>query len=211
MTLNNGGGSISRPRKIKEAGRLKAWHNLNTEPRLLTPLFFKGLSFRSRRAESFPGVGDILAMFGFPTNRPSFIDAKVKAGQLARMGFEPEPVAWIDSFKNGKCKGQKIRKKCYYNTNNVSIKLLGKKKLGKEVKVKKLIPHPKFDNMKIVNDIALLKLEKPLKCGKTTTTICLPTNKKVYKNGQKLIIAGWGKTSDKEPDDREECILREGV
>ncbi|GFW20989.1 tryptase beta-2 [Trichonephila clavipes] len=83
--------------------------------------------------------------------------------------------------------------------------------MGKGVKVKKLIPHPKFDNMKMVNDIALLELEKPLKCGKTTTTICLPTNKEVYKDGQKLIIAGWGKTSDKEPDGREKDTLKEGV
>ncbi|GFS94158.1 tryptase beta-2 [Nephila pilipes] len=97
------------------------------------------------------------------------------------------------SLNNPRCQGSNNPKECYMPASTFTVRLLGMKKLGKKLKVKAVIPHPKFDFMRIVNDIALLQLEQPVKCSGTTSPICLPNEKGLYKDGQKIIIAGWGK------------------
>ncbi|GFS45647.1 tryptase beta-2 [Trichonephila inaurata madagascariensis] len=73
---------------------------------------------------------------------------------------------------------------CVQNPKDYYIKLLGKKKLGKLVKIKRIISHPDFDYSKVINDIALIELKKPLKCNEMISPICLPTSEEFYKNGQ---------------------------
>ncbi|GFQ89577.1 hypothetical protein TNCT_278291, partial [Trichonephila clavata] len=96
-----------------------------------------------------------------------------------------------ESLKYPECQGQKTTKKCYLKPDQLSIKVLGKKQLGKKFKIKRIIPHPKFDYDVVVYDIALLELEKPLECSRKTSPVCLPT-KNMYETGQKIFIAGWG-------------------
>jgi len=60
-----------------------------------------------------------------------------------------------------------------------------------EVRVKKVFRHPQYDPMHLNNDIALFKLEEPVKLGKYVKTACLPT--KNMEVGAKCYITGWGK------------------
>ncbi|PRD24169.1 UNVERIFIED_CONTAM: St14 [Trichonephila clavipes] len=94
---------------------------------------------------------------------------------------------------HARCRRRKVPETCYHKGNQFSIKLLGKKKLERKIRIKRIIPHSKFYFSKIVYDIALLELEEPLKCTGKTSPICLPT-KKMYKTGQKIFVAGWGRT-----------------
>ncbi|GFR18039.1 tryptase beta-2, partial [Trichonephila clavata] len=100
---------------------------------------------------------------------------------------------------------------CVQNPKDYYIKLLGKKKLGKIVRIKRIISHPEFNFSKVINDIALLELKEPLKCSKMTSPICLPTSEDLYENGQKLFIAGWGYYNLRKKPDRSNTILKEGV
>ncbi|GFV87431.1 tryptase beta-2 [Trichonephila clavipes] len=109
-----------------------------------------------------------------------------------------------------KCRGSRVPKKCYLDASLFSIKLLGKRQLEKEIRIKSIIPHPKFSFVKITNDVALLELEKPLKCTGKTSPICLPS-KKMYKTGQKIYVAGWGKTKPEQEIKVGPQLLREGV
>ncbi|GFS45645.1 trypsin-1 [Trichonephila inaurata madagascariensis] len=146
---------------------------------------------------------------------PVMIDRKIRCGgaiiSKKYILTASHCVYLIKSSNKRKCEGQSREKNCYYSPKNISIKLLGKKKFGKVVKIKKIITHPKFDHMKIINDIALLELAESLKCSKGISPICLPTNKEVYKKGQKVTVAGWGKTKDSEPDGSSREVLKEGV
>ncbi|GFV87407.1 hypothetical protein TNCV_4033791 [Trichonephila clavipes] len=45
----------------------------------------------------------------------------------------------------------------------------------------------------MVNDIALMELQQPVKCSGKTSPICVPTKADVYKMGQRVYVAGWGK------------------
>ncbi|GFW20981.1 tryptase beta-2 [Trichonephila clavipes] len=60
-----------------------------------------------------------------------------------------------------------------------------------------------------MNDIALLELEEPLKCSGMTSPICLPTKRKMYENGQKFHVAGWGWNTPEGHDGSQ--LLREGI
>ncbi|GFR00321.1 tryptase beta-2 [Trichonephila clavata] len=103
--------------------------------------------------------------------------------------FNPE------KLKYPECRGDRAPKKCYYKANQFTIKLLGRQKLKRAMRVKRIIPHQEFDYERHLNDIALLELEEPLKCTGKTSPICLPTKKEMYKNGQELYVAGWGKNT----------------
>ncbi|XP_072242934.1 transmembrane protease serine 9-like [Leuresthes tenuis] len=64
--------------------------------------------------------------------------------------------------------------------------------------VKREIPHPEYNDNKKVNDLKLLKLEKPAK--KTKMVKCLKLGKKTTKEpaGTSCIVAGWGITTAKD-------------
>ncbi|GFU41944.1 tryptase beta-2 [Trichonephila clavipes] len=114
-----------------------------------------------------------------------------------------------NSLMHARCKTGEAPLECYFEANLFSIQLLGKRKLETILKIKRIIPHPKFDFTKILNDIALLELEEPLKCTGKTSPICLPTKEEMYKTGKTLFVAGWGKN---EPDKiLGPQVLREGA
>jgi len=60
--------------------------------------------------------------------------------------------------------------------------------------------HEAYDEDRIVNDIALLKLAYPINFSDTVSPVCLPTYRDTnaqYPSPQTAIISGWGKTSDR--------------
>ncbi|KAA8592624.1 granzyme A [Etheostoma spectabile] len=63
-------------------------------------------------------------------------------------------------------------------------------------KVKSLVPHPCYDATEKVNDLMLLKLDKPV--AQTKTVKCLPLGKTVKEPaaGTSCLVAGWGKTDN---------------
>ncbi|GFR05180.1 serine protease 38 [Trichonephila clavata] len=100
------------------------------------------------------------------------------------------------SLRSPKCQGSSSPKECYFKPSEFSSKLLERQRLGKPMRIKKIIPHPKFNYVKMVNDIALLELQQPVKCSGKTSPICVPTKKDIYKMGQKVYVAGWGKNME---------------
>jgi len=61
-----------------------------------------------------------------------------------------------------------------------------------DVTVRKIMRHPDYSRWTLNNDIAMLKLEKPVKLNKYVQPACLPKQKAPV--GSKCYITGWGKT-----------------
>ena len=60
------------------------------------------------------------------------------------------------------------------------------------VNVLKTIVHRHYDDDTMENDIAILKLAKPLVFNKYVQPACLPDKTYSYPTGENLIISGWG-------------------
>ncbi|CAH3905670.1 chymotrypsin-2-like [Pieris brassicae] len=67
---------------------------------------------------------------------------------------------------------------------------------GQEFKVSKVTVHPDFDNSKLINDIALLQVSKPMEFGDKVQAIALP--EKDTETGANVMVSGWGLTANKE-------------
>jgi secreted trypsin-like serine protease len=63
---------------------------------------------------------------------------------------------------------------------------------AEEVQMEELIIHPKYERRRFNNDIALIKLSKPIK--RTDQQICLPTGQIQTRGGQNAQLTGWGLT-----------------
>ncbi|XP_026198932.1 granzyme A-like [Anabas testudineus] len=64
-------------------------------------------------------------------------------------------------------------------------------------KVKKQFPHPYYDEKKDINDLMLLKLDKPAKKTKTVRLLKLDKTIQDPKAGTICVVAGWGRTNSK--------------
>ncbi|GAA6226467.1 granzyme A-like [Lates japonicus] len=64
-------------------------------------------------------------------------------------------------------------------------------------KVKKHVPHPCYDKEEKVNDLMLLKLDKPVKQTKTVNCLKLGNTIKEPQAGTTCLVAGWGKTNNR--------------
>ncbi|GFY50196.1 hypothetical protein TNIN_149091 [Trichonephila inaurata madagascariensis] len=84
-------------------------------------------------------------------------------------------------------------KECFLQTKQFTVGYLNDSRMPYVIKrkVKRIIPHPDYDPVKILNDIALIELTRPLVCSDIPRPICLPP-KNMSKVGNKIIIAGWG-------------------
>ncbi|GFT61408.1 tryptase beta-2 [Nephila pilipes] len=91
-----------------------------------------------------------------------------------------------------KCRGYTLAKECYFSETEFSISLLESQEFGQRLEIKRIFPHDMFNYDLGLNDIALIELASPLKCSIKTYPICLATKEEMYKDGQNLIIAGWG-------------------
>ncbi|GFS98943.1 suppressor of tumorigenicity 14 protein [Nephila pilipes] len=110
---------------------------------------------------------------------------------------------------NPECKGYSPAKECYISEKEFSIYLLGSQRFGQKLEIKRFIPHDRYNNDLIINDIALIELAQPLSCSTETYPICLPTKEEMYKEDQKLFVAGWGWNTPR--GDNSPQTLREGV
>ena len=63
-------------------------------------------------------------------------------------------------------------------------------------KVVKIIIHEKYNNHKVTNDIALLKLETPLKMNDYVQPVELPSLHQPTPGGTKCVVSGWGSLSE---------------
>ncbi|XP_043835237.1 serine protease 42-like [Dromiciops gliroides] len=63
--------------------------------------------------------------------------------------------------------------------------------------VKDILIHPAYSELLYIrNDLALIRLDSPVKLSQTIQPICLPSNKFSLKNGTRCWVAGWGKTEE---------------
>ncbi|XP_028434623.1 granzyme A-like [Perca flavescens] len=62
--------------------------------------------------------------------------------------------------------------------------------------VKRLVPHPCYDATDKVNDLMLLKLDKPVKQTNTVKVLKLGNTVKDPAAGTNCLVAGWGKTNN---------------
>ncbi|XP_026198934.1 granzyme A-like isoform X1 [Anabas testudineus] len=78
-----------------------------------------------------------------------------------------------------------------------SIKEKKNEKNSRQIrKVKKQFPHPSYDEKKKVNDLMLLKLDKPAKPTKTVGLLKLDKTIQDPKAGTICVVAGWGTTNN---------------
>lgn len=59
-------------------------------------------------------------------------------------------------------------------------------------KLKRIIPHPLYNQMTFDYDIALLELSEPLQFANTIQPICLPDSSHVFPAGMSCWVTGWG-------------------
>ncbi|GFS78871.1 tryptase beta-2 [Nephila pilipes] len=107
------------------------------------------------------------------------------------------------------CIGYSPAKECYISEKEFSIYLLGYQRFGQKLEIKRFIPHDRYHHNLIINDIALIELTQPLNCSTEAYPICLPTKEEMYKENQKLFVAGWGWNTPW--GDQSATKLREGV
>ncbi|KAK5875305.1 hypothetical protein CesoFtcFv8_027798 [Champsocephalus esox] len=71
----------------------------------------------------------------------------------------------------------------------------GKEKDSRQVRKVKSFPHPSYDATKKINDLMLLKLDKPVMQTKTVKCLPLGDTNKYPAAGTSCLVAGWGKTN----------------
>lgn len=64
-------------------------------------------------------------------------------------------------------------------------------------RVRKIIQHEQFNIFTFNNDIALIKLSKPVKFGAKVQPACLPDGSQTDFSGGLAVISGWGRTAEK--------------
>jgi len=60
----------------------------------------------------------------------------------------------------------------------------------------KTVYHPQYNPQTTLNDIAVIKLEKPIKFSDTVQPICLPATGEKVADGAQAVVAGWGLTKE---------------
>ncbi|XP_031334319.1 vitamin K-dependent protein C-like isoform X2 [Photinus pyralis] len=75
-------------------------------------------------------------------------------------------------------------------------------------KIKKVVPHKLFDRSTYNNDIAILELDHPLHFDSKIQPACLPHSAVTDYSGKWAIVAGWGKTGEKQESS---TILRKAI
>ena len=64
------------------------------------------------------------------------------------------------------------------------------------ITLSKIFIHPQYNSKTIDNDIALVKLSKPVKYTKYIRPACIPASGSKVKAGADAFVSGWGTTSE---------------
>ncbi|NXU06740.1 ACRO protein, partial [Buphagus erythrorhynchus] len=76
--------------------------------------------------------------------------------------------------------------------------VLGATSLGQSVpdvevrRIKRLIMHENYNSLPVYNDIALLELDRPVRCSSSIQTACLPGPSLKVTELKNCYVAGWG-------------------
>ena len=91
------------------------------------------------------------------------------------------------------------KKKIDYSTWYILAGQVHRKSKKDRIKIAKVILHPKYGKLPkgIPNDIAIVKLSKPLTFGKAIQPMCLPSKDFKPKDGEMCFVSGWGTTKGK--------------
>ena len=60
-------------------------------------------------------------------------------------------------------------------------------------KISETVVHPFYDSTTVDNDMALLRLPRPVELGTNITSVCLPNQGSSLPVGKQCTIIGWGK------------------
>ncbi|XP_058891821.1 granzyme A-like [Acipenser ruthenus] len=91
---------------------------------------------------------------------------------------------------------------CLENKTNQVVVLGAHSRLKKEkeqqtYKIKKAVPHPRYNNKNLDNDIMLLQLDGKAKLNTFVSILKIPTRGDDVKAGTKCEVTGWGLTKNK--------------
>ena len=62
------------------------------------------------------------------------------------------------------------------------------------IRIAKVILHPEWNFTKIINDVAIVKLSRPVPFDKNIKSMCLPSKDFKPREGEMCIASGWGRT-----------------
>lgn len=62
--------------------------------------------------------------------------------------------------------------------------------------LKKIIPHPNYNEYTYDNDIALMEMDSPITFSDYIRPICLPAPQHDFPVGDTVLITGWGATRE---------------
>ncbi|KAL2097933.1 hypothetical protein ACEWY4_007140 [Coilia grayii] len=133
-------------------------------------------------------------------------------GEAGWRGESPWQALLLNSDGKFHCGGVLIDKSwvltaahCQENHKRFSVRLGDYERFkleGSEVTlgVSHIIPHPNYDPVTVDNDIALMRLEAPVKYSTYILPACLPSRglaeSVLHRNGTYTIVTGWGKYNE---------------
>lgn len=65
-------------------------------------------------------------------------------------------------------------------------------------RIRRAQQHENFDIISFNNDIAILEMDKPVNFGPNVQPACLPDGSRSDFSGAMSVVAGWGRTAEKE-------------
>ncbi|KAL9980271.1 hypothetical protein ACROYT_G008832 [Oculina patagonica] len=135
--------------------------------------------------------------------------SKIIGGRNTRPGAWPWQVSLKHRHRGHQCGGSVVGPQwiltaahCFDGLNQTNFTIItGEHHLSRadgleqEVAIEKLIKHPRYDeSCNYNNDVAMLKLTKPLRYNNRVGPVCLP--KSDFSSGTNCYITGWGTTEN---------------